>query len=206
MRKLFDFKVKFDREVVALTVVSTLLLMVDYYERLTPIKAIDRVALYLIIPLGIVIFAFRRPVAEYGFTFGDRRAGLKLTALVIAIAAPLLWFVGRGDPSMIAYYSRQANAAAPLYTFLDLIGWEFFFRGFLLFGYAKYFGSNALWIAAVPFALAHISKPAIETYSTIFGGLLFGLIAWRSKSFVYPFLIHWFIATFTIFAAASAAR
>lgn len=203
MQKLFDFKVKFDREVVALTVVSTLLLMIDYYQKLTPIKVIDRVALYLVIPLGIIVFAFRRPVSEYGFTFGDWRAGFKLTAIVIAIAAPILWFVGRGDASMVAYYARQANPAAPLLTFLDLIGWEFFFRGFLLFGYAKYFGSNALWLQAVPFALAHVSKPAVETYSTIFGGFLFGLIAWRSKSFVYPFLIHWFIATFTIFAIVS---
>jgi membrane protease YdiL (CAAX protease family) len=203
MKKLFDFKVKFDREVVALTVASTILLMIDYYERLTPIKVIDRVALYLVIPLGIIVFAFRRPVGEYGFQLGDWRTGLALTALVIAVAAPILWFVGRGDPTMVAYYARQSNPATYLYTFLDLIGWEFFFRGFLLFGYARYFGSNALWIAAVPFALAHISKPAVETYSTIFGGVLFGLVAWRTKSFLYPFFIHWFISTFTIFAAAS---
>jgi membrane protease YdiL (CAAX protease family) len=206
MQKLFDFRVKFDREVVALTVVSTLLLMIDYYEKLTPVKVIDRVALYLIIPLGIIVFALRRPVAEYGFTFGDWRAGLKLTGIVVAVAAPILWFVGRSDPSMVAYYARQANPATALYTFLDLIGWEFFFRGFLLFGYAKYFGSNALWLQAVPFALAHVGKPAVETYSTIFGGFLFALIAWRSKSFAYPFFIHWFISTFTIFAAASAAK
>lgn len=202
MRKLFDFRVKFDREVVALTVVSTLLLMVDYYERLTPIKEIDRVALYLIIPLLIIIFAFRRPVGEYGFQLGDWRAGLGLTALVIAIAAPILWWVARGDPSIVAYYAGQAGPATYIYTFLDLIGWEFFFRGFLLFGYARYFGANALWLASMPFALAHIGKPALETYSTIFGGVLFGLVAWRSKSFLYPFLIHWFIFSFTVFAAA----
>ncbi len=205
IRKLFTFDLKFDREVVAITILSTLLLMVDYYQRLTPLKAIDRVALYLLIPLGVILLAFRKPPREYGFTWGDWRAGLALTAIIIAIAAPILWFVARSDPAMVRYYSEQWGAATPLITFLDLIGWEFFFRGFLLFGYARVFGANALWLQAVPFALAHISKPAVETYSTIFGGFLFGLVAWRSKSFVYPFLIHWFIATFTIFAAASAA-
>lgn len=203
MKKLFEFNVKFDREVVALTIVSTLLLMIDYYQRLTPIKVIDRVALYLIIPLGIIIFAFRRPVGEYGFQLGDWRAGLALTGLVVAIGAPVLWLVGRNDPAMVSYYAHQSGPAAAVYTFLDLIGWEFFFRGFLLFGYARFFGANALWLASVPFALAHISKPAVETYSTLFGGVLFGLVAWRTRSFLYPFLIHWFVSTFTIYAAAS---
>ncbi len=206
MRKLFTFDLKFDREVVAITILSTLLLMVDYYQRLTPLKAIDRVALYLLIPLGVILLAFRKSPRQYGFTWGDWRAGFALTAIIIAIAAPILWFVARSDPAMVRYYSKEWSAAAPLFTFLDLIGWEFFFRGFLLFGYARVFGANALWLQAVPFALAHIGKPAVETYSTIFGGFLFGLVAWRSKSFAYPFLIHWFIATFTMFAAATAAR
>jgi membrane protease YdiL (CAAX protease family) len=203
MRKLFTFDLKFDREVVAITILTTLLLMVDYYQRLTPIKELDRVALYLIIPLGVIVFAFRKSPREFGFQWGDWRSGLTLTAIVIAIAAPILWFVARSSPAIVAYYAHQWGLAAPLMTFLDLVGWEFFFRGFLLFGYARVFGAHALWLQAVPFALAHISKPAIETYSTIFGGFLFGLVAWRSKSFVYPFAIHWFIATFTIFAAAS---
>jgi hypothetical protein len=79
--------------VVAITILSTLLLMVDYYERLTPLKAIDRVALYLLIPLGVILLAFRKSPREYGFTFGDWRAGFALTAIIIAIAAPILWFI-----------------------------------------------------------------------------------------------------------------
>jgi membrane protease YdiL (CAAX protease family) len=204
-KRLFQFDLKFDREAVAITILSTLLLMVDYYERLTPYKVLDRVALYLIIPLLVIIFVFRKPLRDYGFTFGDWRAGLALTAIVILIAAPILWFTAHNDRSMMDYYASQWGPAAPLFTFLDLIGWEFFFRGFLLFGFARVFGANALWLQAVPFALAHLGKPAVETYSTIFGGFLFGLVAWRARSFVYPFLIHWFISTFTIFAAASAA-
>jgi membrane protease YdiL (CAAX protease family) len=204
MRKLFDFDLEFDRETVAITILTTMLLMVDYYQRLTPIKAIDRVGLYLIIPLLVIILLFRKSPREYGFQFGDWRAGLVLTAIVVAIAAPILWYFTHTSPELVDYYAGQWSAAAPLFTFLDLIGWEFFFRGFLLFGYARLFGAHALWLHAVPFALAHLGKPALETYTTLFGGFLFGLVAWRAKSFVYPFLIHWFIATFTIYAAYSA--
>jgi membrane protease YdiL (CAAX protease family) len=203
MRKLFDFDLDIDREIAAITILSTLLIMVDFYEGLTPFKAIDRVALYLIIPLAVIRLVFRKSPREYGFQWGDWRAGLALTAIVIAIGAPILWWVTSRSPAMVDYYAHQWNPAAPLFTFLDLIGWEFFFRGFLLFGYARLFGANALWIHAVPFALAHLTKPPVEVYSTIFGGFLFGLVAWRTKSFVYPFLIHWFVTTFTMFAAAS---
>ncbi len=204
MRKLFDFELEFDRETVAITILSTMLLMVDYYQRLTPIKAVDRVGLYLFVPLLIIVLLFRKSPREYGFQFGDWRAGLALTAIVVAIAAPILWYFTHNSPALVDYYARQWNGAAPLFTFLDLIGWEFFFRGFLLFGYARLFGVHALWLHAVPFALAHLGKPALETYTTLFGGFLFGLVAWRSKSFVYPFLIHWFIATFTIYGAYAA--
>jgi membrane protease YdiL (CAAX protease family) len=61
-----------------------------------------------------------------------------------------------------------------------------------------------LWLQAVPFVIAHIGKPEVETLSTIFGGFAFGWVAWRTRSFVYPFLIHWYIATFTILVAGGA--
>ena len=203
MRKLLKFDLKIDREVAAITIMSTLLLMVDHYHNISGVNVIDRVALYLIVPLGIIIFGERKHPREYGFTFGDWKTGLALTGVIIAIAAPILWFVSKGDATMQRYYGGQFNPGMPLVTFLDLIGWEFFFRGWILFGYMRVFGDNALWLQAVPFALAHIGKPEVETLSTIFGGFLFGLVAWKSKSFVYPFLIHWFVASFTIFVAAS---
>jgi membrane protease YdiL (CAAX protease family) len=195
-------ELKFDREIVAITIASTLLLMVDYYYPLTPVPVIDSLGLYLLIPLAMIVFGFRRPVREYGFTFGDWKAGLVITGAAVLIMAPILWLIGRSDPAMRDYYSWQATRILPLLTFLELIGWEFFFRGFLLFGYEKKFGVHALWLQAVPFALAHITKPAVETLSTIFGGFAFGWVAWRTRSFVYPFLIHWFVATFTIIVAA----
>jgi membrane protease YdiL (CAAX protease family) len=202
MRNLLKFDLNFDREIVAITITSTLLLMVDYYHTISGITVIDRVALYMIIPLGIIIFAERKHPRDYGFTFGDWKAGLALTGLVVVIGAPVLWLVSNGDASMQKYYGDQLNAGMPVLTFLDLIGWEFFFRGWILFGYARVFGDHALWLQAVPFALAHMGKPEFETLSTIFGGFLFGLVAWRTRSFVYPFLIHWFVASFTILVAS----
>ncbi|MEX1071423.1 MAG: hypothetical protein WEC37_02255, partial [Anaerolineales bacterium] len=107
MRKLFSFDLKFDREIVAITILTTLLLMVDFYERLTPVVVIDRVAMYLIIPLLVIVLVFRKPVRDYGFQWGDWRAGLALTAIVIVIAVPILWFVAHNDPAMVDYYAEN---------------------------------------------------------------------------------------------------
>lgn len=201
MKDLFKLDLKFNWNVVIATIVSTLLLMVDHYHRLTDSKPLDRFILYLVIPLFFIVVVLRENPKDYGFQLGDWKAGLALTGIVIAIAAPILWLTARGDPTMQKYYEWLLGPNLPSYVFLDLIGWEFIFRGWLLFGYARAYGPDALWLQSVPFALAHIGKPEVETLSTIFGGFLFGLVAWRTKSFLYPFLIHYFIFAFTVLVA-----
>lgn len=200
MKRLLGDRLRFDWKVITLTVVSTLLLIVDAYHQLTPSKAVDRLILYLFIPLLVVLLVFRENPASYGFALGDWRAGLLLTVISIVLIAPVLWLIDRGG-SMRSYYQGQLSGL-PWNTSVDLFGWEFFFRGFILFAYVRKFGPEALWLQAVPFALAHIGKPEVETLSTIFGGFAFGWVAYRTRSFLYPFLIHWFVASFTILVAA----
>ncbi len=200
LKRLLGERLHFDWKVVTITIVSTLLLMVDAYHTLTPSKAVDRIILYLVIPLVIVLLIFRENPAHYGFTLGDWKTGLMLTLVGIVLIAPLLWLTGHGG-AMKSYYEPQLHGL-PWNTFLDLFGWEFFFRGFITFAYVRKFGLEGLWLQAVPFALAHIGKPEVETLSTIFGGFAFGWVAYRTRSFVYPFLIHWFVASFTILVAA----
>jgi membrane protease YdiL (CAAX protease family) len=204
MRSLFSPLPRFDWKIVTITIISTLLLMIDYYRPLTQWKSVDRTILYLLIPLLIIAFIFRENPKAYGFQLGDWKAGLIITLGAMAIMAPIIYWLGRGNASMQSYYAPLLHGSLPflLYTFLELFGWEFLFRGWLLFGYERKFGAEALWLQAVPFALAHIGKPEIETLSTIFGGFAFGWIAWRTRSFLYPFLIHWFIFSFIVIAGA----
>ena len=203
MQYLLGEKLKFDWKIVTVTILSTLLLMVDHYHKLTAFKYWDRVILYLVIPLLVILILFRENPKEYGFSFGDWKLGLTYTALGILFMAPVIYYLGNGDASMQKYYEPFLKVL-PWTTFLDLIGWEFLFRGWILFAYSRKFGHDALWLQAVPFALAHVGKPEIETLSTIFGGFAFGWVAWRTKSFVWPFLIHWFIATLIIIVASGA--
>ena len=216
MKAILTERLGLDWKVAVLTVVSTILLMLDHYHfPLLPwdawfpalensfswIKVLDRTFLYFIIPMLITLVVFRENPSRFGFTLGNWKTGIILTAGGILLMIPILILVGRGDTSMQKYYEPLVSGL-PWSTLGDLFGWEFVFRGWLLFGYARKFGPEAIWLQAVPFALAHIGKPEVETLSTIFGGFAFGWIAWQTRSFVYPLLIHWFVASFTILVAA----
>jgi membrane protease YdiL (CAAX protease family) len=216
VKRLFGEKLQLDWKIAVLIVVSTLLLVIDFYHKqLAPwvkwfpgwkdtglsTKLIDRTLLYLVVPMLIVLLVFREKPAEFGFTLGDWKAGCILTLSGIILITPVLWLVAHGNVAMRDYY-KPLVPGLPWNTLFDLFGWEFFFRGWLLFGFAKRFGQEAIWLQAVPFALAHIGKPEMETLSTIFGGFVFGWVAWRTKSFIYPLLIHWFVGSFIIIVAA----
>ena len=205
INRLRGENIRFDWKIVSITVASVLLLMMDAYHKLTPYKYLDRLVLYLVVPLVVTLLFFRENPSQYGFGLGDWKAGFLIAFIGVLFMTPIIYYLGRGDASMKAYYQGQVNGL-PWTTFLDLIGWEFFFRGWILFGYARKFGPEAMWLQAVPFALAHIGKPEVETLSTIFGGFAFGWVSWRTKSFVWPFLIHWFIATFIILVAAGVVK
>jgi membrane protease YdiL (CAAX protease family) len=189
---------------------STILVTLGYYRDNLPGipgSAVDGSSLaailyYLLIPVFIVAVIFGEPLASYGFQVGDWRQGLKWAAIVIAISAPILYGAGHTS-GMVQYYARAPQTAPVIVAraALELFGWEFLFRGFLLFGLLRVLGPSAVVIQAIPFALAHLSKPEIETLSTIFGGTLFGWIAWRSRSFLYAFLVHWFILSFVTLVA-----
>ncbi len=79
--------------------------------------------------------------------------------------APIIWFLGTRNSGMQGYYNYSQEGLIWKKA-LELFGWEYVFRGWVLFGYARKYGPEALWIQAVPFAVAHIGKPGIETLST----------------------------------------
>src|SRR5512132_1942271 len=89
MKYLLGERLHFDWKVITITIVSTLLLMVDHYHQFTASKYWDRFILYLIIPLVIIFLLFRENPREFGFSFGDWKAGLIITAIGILFMAPI---------------------------------------------------------------------------------------------------------------------
>ncbi|HET89623.1 MAG TPA: CPBP family intramembrane metalloprotease [Chloroflexi bacterium] len=198
-------ELRMDWKVVVVILVATLTLVVEHYHRFLPHKSYDRLLMYLIVPLLVILLLFRESPARYGFQIGDWKAGLLLTAAGCGGMALVMLSLARTG-AVQAYYAPRANTSLPLLldTGIDLFGWEFLFRGFLLFALYPVCGPYAILLQAVPFTIAHYGKPEIETLSCIFGGSAFGYVAWRTRSFLYPFLIHWFLATFTVLVASGA--
>ena len=106
---------------------------------------------------------------------------------------------------MQEYYARSERSTLDVLIIsgADLFGWEFLFRGFLLFGMYRMIGPSAILLQAVPFAMAYIGKPELETLTTVLDGAGFGWLVWRTNSFFYPFLIQWSLNVFVRLVAAS---
>ncbi len=198
--------IEFDLKLTFLIILGTVVPMLDYYgHKITSVKAYDRFVWYFVIPMLVIVVLFRESPVEYGFKLGNWRTGLMWTVGACVGMAVILVFVAR-MPAMQQYY--DARAPRELWTLIfrngvELFAWEFVWRGLMLFAFARAFGPGpAIFLQAVPFAFMHLGKPEVETLSTIFGGAGFGFIAWQSDSFIYPWLIHWFITSFTMLIAS----
>jgi hypothetical protein len=205
------------RATVAIAVVTVALLL-DYSRTFLPADllslgrapelmravAIERAVVFGLLPMLVVLFVFRDRPARYGVILGEWRWGLGLVVVGCALMTPVvLWFASL--PDVRAYY---APSAAPLPELLavnavELTAAEFAFRGFLMMTLLRVIGPLAVVVAALPFVLGHLGKPELELFSTLAGGLVYGWLAWRTRSIVWGALGHTYILTLVTLAAAA---
>jgi membrane protease YdiL (CAAX protease family) len=168
--------------------------------------ALERFVLFGLIPLAVVVFGFRDRPSRYGLTLGDWRWGAGLAVAGSLVMTPVvLWFATL--PDVRAFY---APSAAPLWQLLltnglDLFAAEFLFRGFLMLTLVRLIGPFGVLVATLPFVFAHLGKPELEMFSTLAGGLVYGWLAWRTRSIVWGAMGHVYIVTLVTLAAASGA-
>lgn len=181
---------------VTVLVASTLLLAFSGYHTLLGNRELSEIIVYLIAPVGLIVLVLRENPLRYGLGLGDWRRGLVYTMGSIAVMTIVLLMAAR-MPGFQSYYRAHGpdnlSLRWVLITGAAIFAWEFFFRGFMLFGLEEGLGWYAAIVQAVPFTLAHIGKPELETYACIVGGTLIGLIGLKVRSFYPAFFTHWFI-------------
>ncbi|MBN1368476.1 MAG: CPBP family intramembrane metalloprotease [Dehalococcoidales bacterium] len=153
-----------------------------------------------LLPLVVILLMRKNPL-DYGLRLGNLRVWSFWVVLICLIAAIILISVSF-LPSLQGYYDHELNKYG-LFTYVwtsvfSLMGSEFMFRGFLLFGLRDKFKEGSIIIQMIPFAILHLGKPPVETISTIVTGLLFGYIAYKGNSFWPVLIIHVFINTFFV--------
>lgn len=76
----------------------------------------------------------------------------------------------------------------------DFFTIELFFRGFLILGFAKWAGKDAILPMACYYCAIHFGKPVAECISSYFGGLLLGIIIFNTRTIWGGLFVHLGIA------------
>lgn len=161
--------------------------------------------LFLVVPLAFVFLAFRDRPSRYGIAIGDWRAGLALMLVGCAVMTPpVLWFAT--VPDVRAYYAQSGGplTGVVLTNVIDVKAAEFLFRGFLTFTLLRAMGPVGVLVATMPFIFDHLGKPELELFSTVAGGLIYGWLAWRTRSILWGAIGHVYILSLVTVAAAGA--
>jgi hypothetical protein len=144
--------------------------------------------------LGIL---FDLDPVEMGLGLGEWRIATLVAGLYLPVVAVGTWVLSDGAAFQQQYpHYRPAVRNWGTFLFYEAlflfywVGWEYLWRGFVLFGTAPTFGLYAIFVQALPFAALHVTKPWPEAVLSIVGGIALGGLVWRCRSFWIAVPIH----------------
>ncbi len=155
-----------------------------------------------LIPALVVKLLFGEPLADYGVRLGNPVRTFRSMALFIPFFI-LMGYLGAGVPAFREYYPMNPRAGDSAAAFalhaagyaLLYLGWEFHFRGFLQLGLRRAMGDrSALMVQVLASTMLHVGRPAGEVYGAIAVGLLWGVLAYRTRSLLSGLAQHYTLA------------
>lgn len=157
----------------------------------------------VIIPLYVLyIFSKDFKPEFYGFKLNGAKVGPYLWLILFMI--PLIYLASfRPDflEQYPTYHDCQEYKHLPLeqwqtagiyelcYGF-DFISVELFFRGFMVVGLSKIAGRSVILPMIAVYCFLHFGKPAGEAISSIFGGYILGILAFKSRNIFGGLIAH----------------
>ena len=150
-----------------------------------------------ILPLLVILLVLKGKPKSFGLQLGDYKVGLKISFYFMIIMLVITWIASASSSFVETYplLQRTKTSWGLFFLFeagmlLYLFAWEFIWRGFMLFGLEEKFGYYAVLIQMIPFVILHNGKPFPETFSAILGGIALGILAFRTRSFLYCVIVH----------------
>jgi membrane protease YdiL (CAAX protease family) len=157
------------------------------------------IAIYVTFP---VVFALvsGQAIRSYGLRLGLFRGELRIFAVLLPIIVAGA-YLSAGQPRFQQTYPFYTDWSAGRGTLIGLLTWwamyaatfvalEFFYRGFMVtvgFGILRWWAVPAM---AAPYCLLHLDKPLPEMVTSLFGGLVLGVVAVRTGSILAGVLAH----------------
>lgn len=149
------------------------------------------------VPLLIIVWLLKKSPRDFGFRFRGIGAHLPVYGLMYLVMLPVLIWVSSFESflSYYPFYSRASEGGLAFWLYelgygLQFVGVEAFFRGFMTFGLLPRLGALSVVVMTVPYTMIHFSKPMPEAVAAIVAGLVLGVLAVKSKSFVPGIFLH----------------
>lgn len=156
----------------------------------------------VLLPLFIFyLLCDKVPSSFYGLT---HTGSLKPYLYLLMVVAPVI-LVASFHPNFSTYYPvYKTNQVAELWNWpgylpavifeflygLDFLNVELLFRGFFVIGMAQILGKDAVLPMVTIYCYLHFGKPIGETISSIVGGYILGILAFRTRSIWGGVLLH----------------
>lgn len=181
---------------------------VGQVEGLNPLAPlfVTTFVLFGILPALVIRILLNERLADYGLQIGDARGGLKAIGILLPVAAVAICLPASRlqEIRMVYPFDRTALLSVEAFVRLELArgllfytAWEFFYRGFILFALRPLIGDRGAILAqTIPSCLWHIGLPPGELIAAIPAGIVFGALALRTRSILWPFLLHLGIGVF----------
>jgi len=124
--------------------------------------------------------------------------------LLLLLLVPLVALAAT-RPDFLHFYPKVKNVAfidgyaSPVWPWklgyelsygLDFLSIELFFRGLLVIGLVRYAGEQAILPMAAFYCTIHFGKPLGECITSFFGGLVLGVLAYRTRSILGGLIVH----------------
>lgn len=157
------------------------------------------IVLYVVPPV-LFAWATHQRIRSYGLSLGTFAGETRIFAVMIPVIAVATWFASSQPHFQVVYPFYKGWPDGDAHVILLLIWWamyaasfvalEFFFRGFMVIAGHRVMGWWAIPAMAAPYCLLHLDKPVPEMVSSLFGGLILGVVALRTRSILAGVLAH----------------
>jgi hypothetical protein len=162
----------------------------------------------VVVPALLLWFGTRTSPRELGVRVKGTGRDALLYALLFVVFVPVVWWVAHRQDFQRTYPFFKPPARMPTSEFvrswpflvfeaayfLQFFAVEFFFRGFLTLGLKPALGRASILVMLAPYCMIHYHKPMAEAFGAIGAGLVLGCLAWRTRTIVWGWFLHYGVA------------